>query len=280
MKGSFELSIFSALFLVTGCSIVHEPIQKENKAPIIPITSEQKNKNVIKNLFDATQNTGVFIIQNKDGIQVYGNQLDRAQTPYVPASTFKMVNALIGLENEKVTLTEIFKWDGQKKSLAAWEKDMTLGEGMQVSNLPLFQQLARRIGVDLMQKEINRLDFGNNKVGNKVDNFWLVGPLKVTPVQEADFAYRLANKSLPFKQEVQTEVQKMVFLKEKNGKRIYGKTGLGQDGDSKVGWLTGWVEQPNGEKTAFSLNMKMQPNTPYSLRNEIVYQSLEQLGVI
>lgn len=39
--------------------------------------------------------------------------LKRASTEYVPASTFKMLNALIGLEHHKATPTEVFKWDGQ-----------------------------------------------------------------------------------------------------------------------------------------------------------------------
>lgn len=72
----------------------------------------------------------------------------------------------------------------------------------------------------------------------------------------------------------------MAFLDEKNGRKIYGKTGLGTDGDTKVGWLTGWVEQPNGEKTAFSLNMDMQPDTPYAIRNETAFKALEQLGIL
>ena len=274
MKKTLISSFISAALLFTGCSTAQKI---ENNSAI---TTQQQNEQEIKSFFDNTNTSGVIVIKNGQKTSVYGNRLDRAKTEYVPASTFKMLNALIGLENNKVTPTEIFKWNGEKQSLANWEKDMTLGEGMKVSNVPLYQQLARRIDLELMQNEVKRVNFGNNNIGNKVDDFWLVGPLKITPIQEADFAYRLASKTLPFKQSVQDEVQKMAFLDEKNGRKIYGKTGLGTDGDTKVGWLTGWVEQPNGEKTAFSLNMDMQPDTPYAIRNETAYKALEQLGIL
>jgi len=278
MKGSFQLSIISALaILSTACATAQESAPQKSE-PIVVL--QKKHADNIKTLFDETKSLGVIVIQNKDHVSIYGNKVERAKMQYVPASTFKMVNALIGLEHGKVTPTEIFKWDGQKKSLSAWEKDMTIGEGIKVSNVPVYQELARRVGLDLMRNDVKLINFGNNNIGSKVDDFWLVGPLKITPLQEANFAYRLATKTLPFKQSVQAEVQKMAFLEKKNSKKIYGKTGLGPDGDIKVGWLTGWVEQPNGDKTAFSLNMEMQPDTPYSIRQQVAYKALEQLGIL
>ncbi len=58
---------------------------------------------------------------------------------------------------------------------------------MQASAVPVYQELARRIGLELMQQEVQRIQFGNQQIGQQVDNFWLVGPLKVTPKQEVEF---------------------------------------------------------------------------------------------
>ncbi len=275
MQKKFLLSMLSAATLLVAAFTVPQYSHSEQQVQI-----EQNTGRTIQKIFDETRTHGVIIIQDKEKVLVYGNNLNRAETAYVPASTFKLLNALIGLENNKVTPTEIFKWDGQKKSLPAWEKDMTLGEGMKVSNVPLYQELARRIGLELMQNGVQLANFGNTDIGNKVDDFWLVGPLTVTPIQEANFAYRLAYKTLPFKPAVQDEVQKMAFIERRNGKKIYGKTGLGKDGDTQVGWLTGWVEQPNGDKIAFSLNMEMQPDIPYTTRNQVSYKVLELLGIL
>ena len=82
---------------------------------------QQSAQQQIQQAFDQLQTTGVIVIKDKHGLHSYGNDLSRAQTPYVPASTFKMLNALIGLEHGKATSTEVFKWDGQKRSFPAWE---------------------------------------------------------------------------------------------------------------------------------------------------------------
>ncbi|KKC44355.1 OXA-213 family carbapenem-hydrolyzing class D beta-lactamase [Acinetobacter sp. V2] len=242
--------------------------------------SANKNSEEIKSLFDQAHTTGVLVIKRGQTEEIYGNDLKRASTEYVPASTFKMLNALIGLEHHKATTTEVFKWDGQKRLFPDWEKDMTLGDAMKASAIPVYQELARRIGLDLMSKEVKRIGFGNADIGSKVDNFWLVGPLKITPEQETQFAYDLANKTLPFSKNVQEQVQSMVFVEEKNGRKIYAKSGWGWDVEPQVGWLTGWVVQPQGEIVAFSLNLEMKKGIPSSIRKEIAYKGLEQLGVL
>ncbi|USP38975.1 OXA-213 family carbapenem-hydrolyzing class D beta-lactamase [Acinetobacter sp. XS-4] len=263
----------SALFLSACSSNTAKQHQKHS-------ISANKNSEEIKSLFDQAQTTGVLVINRGQTEEIYGNDLKRASTAYVPASTFKMLNALIGLEHHKATTTEVFKWDGQKRLFPDWEKDMTLGDAMKASAIPVYQELARRIGLDLMSTEVKRIGFGNANIGSKVDNFWLVGPLKITPHQEAQFAYELAHKTLPFSKNVQEQVQSMVFIEEKNGSKIYAKSGWGWDVEPQVGWLTGWVVQPQGEIVAFSLNLEMKKGTPSSIRKEIAYKGLEQLGIL
>ena len=79
---------------------------------------------------------------------------------------------------------------------------------MQMSVVPVYQSLARGIGLDWMQQEIHRVGFENQKVGQQADNFCLVNPLKITPEQEAQFAYQLATEQLPFDASVQKQVKK------------------------------------------------------------------------
>ncbi|WGF05253.1 OXA-24 family carbapenem-hydrolyzing class D beta-lactamase [Acinetobacter baumannii] len=270
------LPIFSISILVSlsACSSI-----KTKSEDNFHISSQQHEK-AIKSYFDEAQTQGVIIIKEGKKLSTYGNALARANKEYVPASTFKMLNALIGLENHKATTNEIFKWDGKKRTYPMWEKDMTLGEAMALSAVPVYQELARRTGLELMQKEVKRVNFGNTNIGTQVDNFWLVGPLKITPVQEVNFADDLAHNRLPFKLETQEEVKKMLLIKEVNGSKIYAKSGWGMDVTPQVGWLTGWVEQANGKKSPFSLNLEMKEGMSGSIRNEITYKSLENLGII
>ncbi|EPR2775337.1 OXA-24 family carbapenem-hydrolyzing class D beta-lactamase [Acinetobacter baumannii] len=272
----FILPIFSISILVSisACSSI-----KTKSEDNFHISSQQHEK-AIKSYFDEAQTQGVIIIKEGKNLSTYGNALARANKEYVPASTFKMLNALIGLENHKATTNEIFKWDGKKRTYPMWEKDMTLGEAMALSAVPVYQELARRTGLELMQKEVKRVNFGNTNIGTQVDNFWLVGPLKITPVQEVNFADDLAHNRLPFKLETQEEVKKMLLIKEVNGSKIYAKSGWGMGVTPQVGWLTGWVEQANGKKIPFSLNLEMKEGMSGSIRNEITYKSLENLGII
>ncbi|MBE2173819.1 class D beta-lactamase [Acinetobacter oleivorans] len=267
------LSIFT-LFSLNACSSVQTASESTISA------YNQQSKETIKKYFDDAQTQGVIVIKDNNHLAIYGNNLTRAHTQYVPASTFKMLNALIGLENNKVTTDELFKWDGNKKAFPIWEKDMNLDEAMKLSAVPVYQELAKRVGIDLMQKEVKRVNFGNANIGTKVDNFWLVGPLKITPIQEVKFADDLAHNKLPFKIETQETVKNMLLIKEINGSKIYAKSGWGMDVTPQVGWLTGWVEQPTGKIISFSLNLEMKNNMTGSIRNEITYKALENLGII
>ena len=264
----------SILLSLTACSSVQTTFQN------VSLVSNEQNKEVIKGYFDEAQTQGVIVIKDSEHVSMYGNNLTRAHTQYVPASTFKMLNALIGLENNKVITDEIFKWDGNKKAFSIWEKDMNLGEAMKLSAVPVYQAIARRIDLDLMKKEVKRVNFGNANIGTQVDNFWLVGPLKISPIQEVKFADDLAHNKLPFKIETQETVKNMLLIKEINGSKIYAKSGWGMDVTPQVGWLTGWVEQPTGKIISFSLNLEMKKNMAGSIRNEITYKALENLGII
>lgn len=271
MKTLILLPLLSCLSL-TACSSL--PVSNSSSQ----ITSTQSIQTIAK-LFDQAQSSGVLVIQWGPHLQFYGNDLSRAHTEYVPASTFKMLNALIGLQHGKATTNEIFKWDGKKRSFAAWEKDMTLGQAMQASAVPVYQELARRIGLELMQQEVQRIQFGNQQIGQHIDNFWLVGPLKVTPKQEVEFISALAREQLAFDPRVQQQVKAMLLLQERQAYRLYAKSGWGMDVEPQVGWLTGWVETPQDEIVAFSLNMQMQNNMDPAIRLKILQQALAELGL-
>ncbi|CAM4099123.1 class D beta-lactamase [Acinetobacter pragensis] len=234
----------------------------------------------IRNLFNQANVKGVIIIKNGNDLQEHGNAVQRADQQFIPASTFKMLNALIGIEHNKTSPDEIFKWNGEKRSFPAWEKDLTLAQAMAASAVPVYQELARRIGLELMQNEVKRVQFGNGDIGTQVDNFWLIGPLKITPKQEVQFADQLSHLQLPFSKITQQQVVKMLFIEQIGNKALYAKSGWGMDIEPQVGWYTGWVEDAQGRTTAFSLNLEMDPSTPASIRKELVISSLKQLKIL
>ena len=277
-QGLFYLSCLIVLMQLSACQMGTE--QNLSKAVIKPHSKLSSARSEdIATLLSQANKQAVFTTYDGHQLNRYGNALTRATSPYIPASTFKMLNALIGLQHHKVTTTEVFKWDGKKRSFAAWEKDMTLGQAMQASAVPVYQELARRIGLDLMQQEVKRVGFGNQQIGLQVDDFWLMGPLKITPEQEVKFAYQLATEQLPFAAAVQKQVKEMLFIERRGDTKLYAKSGWGMDVQPQVGWYTGWVEQPNGQVTAFGLNLEMQNTDDVGERKQLSLDILDKLGL-
>ena len=130
-----------------------------------------------------------------------------------------------------------------------------------------------------MQQEVKRVGFGNQQIGQQVDDFWLMGPLKITPEQEVKFAYQLATEQLPFAAAVQKQVKEMLFIERRGDTKLYAKSGWGMDVQPQVGWYTGWVEQPNGQITAFVLNLEMQNTDDVGERKQLSLDILDKLGL-
>lgn len=270
--------ILIAMMGLSACSHMsqqgHQRVQPISSAKVLTRQDE------IPLLFDAVKTKGVFVTYDGESFNAYGNDLSRAQSQYIPASTFKIVNALIGLQHQRAQPNEVFQWDGTPQAFPAWEVDMTLTEAMQRSAVPVYQTLARRIGLSLMQQEITRLGFGNQEIGTQVDEFWLKGPLKVSPQQEAQFIYKLAKQQLAFDPEVQQQVKNMLLVEERGGTKLYAKSGWGMAVNPQVGWYSGWVEQPNGKITAFALNMEMQTGDVIGERKELTLDILDKLNLM
>ena len=262
------------LVLLSGC----------HQQPVVNATPQQSmmqhtRQDELNRMFQAVDTATVLVTFDGQQLQRFGNDLTRAETAYIPASTFKMLNALIGLQHHKATATEVFAWDGQPRTFKSWEKDMTLGEAMQASAVPVYQTLARRIGLSLMQSELKRVGYGNAQIGTQVDRFWLDGPLKITPLQEVEFAYQLATQTLPFDLKVQQQVKDMLYVERRGDAKLYAKSGWGVDVTPQVGWYVGWVEQPNGQILAFALNMQIQGEQQLPLRKQLTLDALDKLGV-
>lgn len=177
----------------------------------------------------------------------------RAKARFVPASTFKIPNTLIALETGALKdADEVFRYDGKPRAVKAWERDMTLREAIAVSNAPVYQELARRIGLANYRKWLDRLSYGNRETGNAVDRFWLDGPLAISAVEQVRFLGALAQGRLPASARAQAIVRDIIRIEEKGGRVLFAKTGW----SGKIGWWTGWIE--HGDRiTAFALNIDM-----------------------
>jgi beta-lactamase class D len=199
----------------------------------------------LKKYFDENKADGCFtMFDNATGkVTVYNMTLDTVR--FTPASTFKIVNSLIGLEIGKVTDEKmVIKWDGIKRWNEDWNKDLTMEEAFKVSAVPYYQEVARRIGKDTMQKWLDSLHYGNQTIGNRIDSFWLDNSLKISADEQLGLVKRLYFDQLPFQKRTQQIVRDVMTQEDNTMYKLSYKTGWGFDEkNNNIGWVTGWVEE-------------------------------------
>ena len=227
---------------------------------------------------------GVVVLRRVDpesgATDIMTSDICEAEKRYAPASTFKVPHSIIALElgvlpNET---ENFFHYDGRSQYyLDAWEHDMNLRDAVRLSNVEAFQVLAPRIGAERMRSMLERLHFGNATVGSDIKQFWLDGSLKVSALELAGFFEALARRTLPVAADVQNRVADIILLEEKNGRRLYGKTGYtGQK--SGTGWFAGWVEE-KGRICAFAVRLDLRNGTPLEARQETAKAALAAVGL-
>lgn len=201
--------------------------------------------NNIKHFFDDNKVEGCFtMLNNTTGeITVYNMAMDT--TRYCPASTYKIVNSLIGLQTGAILNdTMTIKWDGVKRKNEDWNEDMGMKEAFKVSCVPYYQEVARRIGADTMKKWVDSLRYGNRNTTGPVDSFWLNNRLKISPDEQLGLVKKLFFDQLPFRKGAQESVRQAMLQEDNTAYRLSYKTGWGQDEQGQqLGWMVGWIEE-------------------------------------
>jgi beta-lactamase class D len=207
--------------------------------------------------------------------------LKRDTTRILPASTFKIVNALVALQTGVITTdSTIIKWDGVQRNVSNWNQDLSLAQAFRYSSVPHFQEIARRIGRDTMQKWIDSLKYGNMKIGPAIDSFWLDNSLQISPDEELGLVKKLYFDQLPFRKGVQKAVRDMMLQEDNSNYAISYKTGWGVNGENHaIGWVVGWIEE-NRHPYFFVLNIEAtDPEADISaIRLNILNGILKQKG--
>jgi beta-lactamase class D len=232
-------------------------------------------------LFHEAGVTGTFVLHDSARDTDRGHAEARARTRHVPASTFKIPNALTGLATGAVkSVDDPLPYRAKGPAfMPAWERDMGLREAIRLSNVPIFQELARRIGMTRMREHVARFEYGNCDIGTQVDRFWLDGPLAISALEQTRFLARLARAALPVPVDAQRAVRDILLVDSGPGWELYAKTGWQNAPGAGVGWWVGWVEQ-DGAQHAFALNLDLRDADDAPLRISLGRASLEALGLL
>jgi len=203
----------------------------------------------------------------------------RAKKRFTPASTFKIANSLIGLDIGAVKdVEEVLPYGGKPQPRKEWERNMGLRDAIKISNVPIYQELARRIGIERMREGIKKLGYGNMEIGSVVNRFWLDGPLAISAVEQTEFLHRLVTDSLPIDPKALRAVKEITLLEKTDTYELHGKTGwvVGPT-PPEIGWWVGWIEREN-KVYPFALNFDMQSNADADKRIRVGHECLKALG--
>lgn len=205
---------------------------------------------------------GAAVIYDTSNRQYTIYNQDLAETRRPPCSTFKIISSLIALENgiiepENSTRT----WSGEIFWNEDWNKDINFSEAFRTSCVWYFRQVIDDIGKDMMQKELNKLKYGNcdisdwegrlntNNNNRALTGFWIESSLLISPKEQVQVMERIFGRNSSYSEETQNELRKVMLVSEQDRTdiSIYGKTGLGVANDIVVdAWFTGFAESAKG----------------------------------
>jgi beta-lactamase class D len=236
----------------------------------------------LKKYFDQQKVEGTFALMNNGtGRFTVYNLARYRDSSYLPASTFKIVNSLIGLQTGKITSDSmVIEWDRVERRIPAWNADLNMYNAFRVSSVPYYQEVARRIGKDTMQRWIDTLRYGTRKITSAIDTFWLDNSLKITPDEQLGLVKRLYFDQLPFYKTYQGMVKNAMLFENKTTYRLGYKTGWGNtENGNALGWIVGWIEE-NNHAYFFVLNIES-PDPDYDMskvRLQMVKDILKDMG--
>jgi beta-lactamase class D len=224
--------------------------------------------------------TGTFVGYKVDDYLIIASDKVRSGEGKLPASTFKIPNSIIALETGVVDDPDkdVFKWDGVTRSIEPWNKDHTLRSAIAVSAVPVYQEIARRVGAERMQKYLDLFDYGNHDIGGGIDQFWLTGNLRIDPIQQIDFVDRLRRGVLPVSKRSQELTRDILTVTKVGDATIRAKSGLlgAEAGKPSLGWMVGWVEK-GSQQTVFAMNMDCKEQSHIAARMTVTQQCLADI---
>jgi beta-lactamase class D len=197
---------------------------------------------------------GAFVLYDLNANRYVRYDPERCATRFLPASTFKIMNSLIGLETGVIPdQNYVIPWDGTRYDIVSWNQDQSLSTAIRDSVVWYYQELARRAGKERMQSFVTAAGYGNGDISGRIDSFWLDGELRISADEQVEFLKRLYRGDLPFSRRSMDIVKEILVQELTDSYRLSGKTGSVQRVPPQVGWFVGYLET-KGNVYVFALN--------------------------
>ena len=187
---------------------------------------------------------GSFVLYDLENDTWSIHDMEHATLRVAPNSTYKIYDALFGLEEDIITPENSFiSWNGESYPFEAWNADQTLQSAMNSSVNWYFESVDEQLGAANISNYIEEIGYGNENISGDFSTYWMESSLKISPIEQVELLTRLQNNSFSFAPENINAVKDSICLSSSDAGTFYGKTGTGRvDGQDVNGWFIGFVE--------------------------------------
>ena len=208
------------------------------------------------------------------------HDIEHATLRVAPDSTYKIYDALFGLEEGVITPQDSFiAWNGENYPFEAWNADQTLQSAMASSVNWYFQSVDEQLGTTSVYDYIKEIGYGNKNMSGDFSTYWMESSLKISPIEQVELLTRLQNNSFGFAPENINAVKDAICLSASDAGTFYGKTGTGRvDGQDVNGWFVGLLETADNTYF-FATNIGADSGATGSNATEITMSILSDMNI-
>ncbi|MDE7061808.1 MAG: BlaR1 family beta-lactam sensor/signal transducer [Lachnospiraceae bacterium] len=223
---------------------------------------------------------GSFVLYDMENDAWRIHDIEHATLRVAPNSTYKIYDALFGLEEGVITPDDSFMtWNKESYPFDAWNADQNLYSAMQSSVNWYFQEIDAQLGAAAIQNYLKKIGYGNENINSNLSSFWMQSSLKISPVEQLELLTKLQDNSFGFTPENIHAVKDAIRLSSSDAGTLYGKTGTGRiDGQDVNGWFVGFVETSD-HTYFFATNIEADSGASGSKATEITMSILSDMNI-
>ncbi|PHS68546.1 MAG: class D beta-lactamase [Methylophaga sp.] len=234
------------------------------------------NEGDIADLYTSAGIEGVLLIQSINGEVEYTHNPAKLTQTYIPASTFKIPNTLIALEEGVIKdQFELINWDGIEREYSPWNQDQTLATAFSRSCVWCYQRFSEQIEKKTYNKYLHDFNYGNQKTGGNTSTFWLDGDLKISVQDQVSFLRKVYLEQLPIKHKNFSILKEIMLSENTPNYKIWAKTGW----KGQHGWYVGYIEAENNV-WFFANHIAIKAPSDLILRRQLTIEALKLKGII
>lgn len=277
-----RLTGMTAFLMVTVLLISMAPLLSANAAKddYYGWDTSHKNTNIIdlSSCFQGYEGSFVLYDMAQDTWNIY--DMDRAALRVSPDSTYKIYDALIGLEAGVITPeASTMEWNRELYPFQEWNADQTLQSAMSASVNWYFQEIDKQLGTSAIDRYIREIRYGNENTKGGLSSYWMESSLKISPIEQVELLRKLYENNLGFGIQNVNAVKDSILLSSSEAGNLYGKTGTGCiDGKDVNGWFVGYVEAPDNT-WFFAANIAANDDASGNSAAEITQHILSKINI-